>query len=302
MHTRKRGAHPRACGENGRSRPWAGRSRGSSPRVRGKPHRLGANARARGLIPARAGKTISCGSSGASAAAHPRACGENGVEGDLEHDHEGSSPRVRGKRAGSAGYANAFRLIPARAGKTARAACGTPASRAHPRACGENAQVYNDILPGGGSSPRVRGKRLRDRMVHRARRLIPARAGKTMMSLSPTTWGCGSSPRVRGKRGGGPGRISSPGLIPARAGKTRRWRPRPWAGPAHPRACGENRRGAPELRGAEGSSPRVRGKLSGEPIEGFPHRLIPARAGKTGRSWRSSLEQTAHPRACGENL
>ena len=72
-----------------------------------------------------------------------------------------------------------FGLIPACAGKTTRARRSTPATMAHPRVCGENAQVYNDILPGGGSSPRVRGKLSTGSEVDIKGRLIPACAGKT---------------------------------------------------------------------------------------------------------------------------
>ena len=50
-------AHPRACGENGLSLGLGFRGSGSSPRVRGKHSSKGHWRDARGLIPARAGKT-----------------------------------------------------------------------------------------------------------------------------------------------------------------------------------------------------------------------------------------------------
>ena len=52
------GTHPRACGENARERSAARREKGSSPRVRGKRHPRGRHPRRDGLIPARAGKTV----------------------------------------------------------------------------------------------------------------------------------------------------------------------------------------------------------------------------------------------------
>ena len=70
-------AHPRACGENRNRIPTTTPSAGSSPRVRGKPSKLSSRVRRSRLIPARAGKTESLRAVVESAAAHPRACGEN---------------------------------------------------------------------------------------------------------------------------------------------------------------------------------------------------------------------------------
>ena len=53
----RRPDHPRACGENAHYRRPQGRSRGSSPRVRGKHGSSPPSSSARGIIPARAGKT-----------------------------------------------------------------------------------------------------------------------------------------------------------------------------------------------------------------------------------------------------
>ena len=70
----------------------------------------------------------------------------------------GSSPRVRGKLAGDHAQFERWRLIPARAGKTIRAAVGVVVDRAHPRACGENRTPEATPEVTMGSSPRVRGK------------------------------------------------------------------------------------------------------------------------------------------------
>ena len=51
----------------------------------------------------------------------------------------------------------------------------------------------------------------------------------------------------------------------------------------------------------EGSSPRVRGKLGGEPGVDVRLRLIPACAGKTNRPSGGNRDPRAHPRVCGEN-
>ena len=213
---------------------------GSSPRVRGKHDAAEDEQGVGGLIPACAGKTGSTSCPTARAAAHPRVCGENGPLFRLRGDYNGSSPRVRGKRAPVLGWGSRRGLIPACAGKTASPPRTPNPSGAHPRVCGENHRLAAGIEDAGGSSPRVRGK-----PQHRAApplhtRLIPACAGKT---IRPPTWRplprahprvCGeniyspllmtvaegSSPRVRGKHA--PERASErrPGLIPACAGKT----------------------------------------------------------------------------------
>ena len=70
-------AHPRACGENvwGFIKPVV--DVGSSPRVRGKRRRTRWGVCGRGLIPARAGKTVGHVEALHVCQAHPRACGEN---------------------------------------------------------------------------------------------------------------------------------------------------------------------------------------------------------------------------------
>ena len=209
---------------------------------------------------------------------------------------------MRGKPVLIEGGGSPVGLIPARAGKTCRAPSAPSSSRAHPRACGENATNAAMCRTPSGSSPRVRGKPRRVRPLQRRRRLIPARAGKTgrtttacrTASAHPRACGendppapglisvAGSSPRVRGKPARCPRLGRGSGLIPARAGKTGGRRPR-W-------------------RWARGSSPRVRGKLRREPRQHRARRLIPARAGKTTNEVQATGPSAAHPRACGENL
>ena len=233
----------------------------------------------------------------------------------------GSSPRVRGKRAGVAQERGGGGLIPARAGKTAFTSAPTPRSWAHPRACGENFHFCDWPPMPRGSSPRVRGKPVGERGRCFAGGLIPARAGKTQRACLPASTrtahprACGenhgevpatrqprgSSPRVRGKLV--PARPLRPllGLIPARAGKTRRTTLAPGPPGAHPRACGENAWLNSSAVISPGSSPRVRGKRKPPRSRGRVGRLIPARAGKTVDRVHAGLQSRAHPRACGEN-
>ena len=275
-----RWAHPRVCGENVIAEEAQVDAAGSSPRVRGKLPAHELNAAGQRLIPACAGKTAFTTSRWSSSRAHPRVCGENSR---LARDIDiplGSSPRVRGKRRTRSAWSASMRLIPACAGKTSVA--GRPPRRhpAHPRVCGENSSSMVSVASGAGSSPRVRGKRLRRLARHSRGRLIPACAGKTSSELRrsrPTA----AHPRVCGENLvlGGEG-MGLGGLIPACAGKTWSWGPaaaqarlipacagKTGTSPssssatwAHPRVCGEN--GPPGVRTSRvpGSSPRVRGK------------------------------------------
>ena len=70
----------------------------------------------------------------------------------------GSSPLTRGKRDDLAGGDRARRLIPAHAGKTARAASAARTVGAHPRSRGENDEGEDAGCEVAGSSPLTRGK------------------------------------------------------------------------------------------------------------------------------------------------
>ena len=174
-----RSVHPRACGENPRSRRRLRGLWGSSPRMRGKlpnPNRL---RRLHGFIPAHAGKTTASTSRPRPARVHPRACGENEPVGDLAQGRRGSSPRMRGKPRHLVAGQRGERFIPAHAGKTrvgARRPVGAPV---HPRACGENCFAVDEAGLWLGSSPRMRGKRPASEPAPPLRRFIPAHAGKT---------------------------------------------------------------------------------------------------------------------------
>ena len=68
--------HPRACGERWVANLPSVESIGSSPRARGTPVQLAEDGVARRFIPARAGNAQGPAARIASAAVHPRACGE----------------------------------------------------------------------------------------------------------------------------------------------------------------------------------------------------------------------------------
>ena len=111
----------------------------------------------------------------------------------------------------------------------------------------------------------------------------------------------GSSPRGRGKLQSECADGCLAGLIPAWAGKTRRGGEHPRHGGAHPRVGGENAVLGATGTGADGSSPRGRGKHRLHHVEPLPEGLIPAWAGKTRPRASSQACSGAHPRVGGEN-
>ena len=176
-----RGAHPRSRGENSTGPPTRWAVRGSSPLTRGKLVRSAAMSRADRLIPAHAGKTACCSVAWTGPPAHPRSRGENIFQKPLSSSDRGSSPLTRGKRLDGTPEPQAYRLIPAHAGKTASDRKTKAPAPAHPRSRGENALGDRVGFQCGGSSPLTRGKR-RDAARHgREHGLIPAHAGKTLI-------------------------------------------------------------------------------------------------------------------------
>ena len=115
-----RPAHPRSRGENSELLSVIRSRKGSSPLARGKQTLAWAGTARIGLIPARAGKTGHPTARRLSVPAHPRSRGENCCGQDAPASPTGSSPLARGKLPASATSLRTIRLIPARAGKTAR--------------------------------------------------------------------------------------------------------------------------------------------------------------------------------------
>ena len=176
---RVKAAHPRACGENAVCCGMPLLESGSSPRMRGKRYVRPFALQHIGLIPAHAGKTFPAPRAIARTEAHPRACGENSDPAGQQLCNAGSSPRMRGKPLYTQMRHWTGGLIPAHAGKTQLSSARLQDRWAHPRACGENASMSTVDWVIGGSSPRMRGKRVLIDAHARATGLIPAHAGKT---------------------------------------------------------------------------------------------------------------------------
>ena len=215
----------------------------------------------------------------------------------------GSSPHARGLRHVSTVKAGDPRIIPARAGFTPGPEHPPQLDGDHPRTRGVYSWPGGLRSPTAGSSPHARGL-LHDPPGHRRiDRIIPARAGFTSFGGvgegewkdHPRTRGVywvvwpacsmttGSSPHARGLPPPDHHRQGRLGIIPARAGFTRppgRRRCGRWD---HPRTRGVYDVVEPGEVARLGSSPHARGLLHPPEHEPLRLRIIPARAGFTGR-------------------
>ena len=233
--------------------------RGSSPRMRGTLVDEWVQAFRPRFIPAHAGNTVPrrqrpCGSS-----VHPRACGEHVMRTHRSKLRDGSSPRMRATRlvspstpccrrfipahAGNTAILSpihhAGRFIPAHAGNTAPHEIEHTSQPVHPRACGEHSHPPVRRTRIDGSSPRMRGTRLRVGKFRKLERFIPAHAGNT----SPPRSAREASPvhlRACGEHCSASVQYARPsGSSPRMRGTP--VRPNITTPPAvHPRACGEH--------------------------------------------------------------
>jgi len=233
----------------------------------------------------------------------------------------GSSPRARGTLLQLAVEVGDARVIPACAGNTGSAPRPRPASTGHPRVRGEHVAISINLRSRAGSSPRARGTLLPPTRHQVGDRVIPACAGNTAIRIVVTAMppghprvrgehlDClivdhihdGSSPRARGTLDELLAFIVEDRVIPACAGNTSRWRGSSDRVPGHPRVRGEHCRSSASASSEDGSSPRARGTRLHDHARHVGHRVIPACAGNTLNSPRSSAGVTGHPRVRGEH-
>ena len=237
----------------------AQRLAGPSPRVRGSPALVLETEEGRGSIPACAGKPVAGPSSPPFPRVHPRVCGEAISSVGPTGRGQGPSPRVRGSLRPVLLEGDRQGSIPACAGKPLATGWESPATRVHPRVCGEAVPMPDCRLATRGPSPRVRGSRRADRHRGHVHRSIPACAGKPRsgsrssrtVAVHPRVCGearrvsllgvpaGGPSPRVRGSRRARQGDAGYGGSIPACAGKPLPSSASPPPSWVHPRVCGE---------------------------------------------------------------
>ena len=151
----------------------------------------------------------------------------------------GSPPRVRGKAIGIVRDAEGDGITPACAGKSSARHWKRPATRDHPRVCGEKGKKPSQVTLEKGSPPRVRGKVLHQRPELCSHGITPACAGKRhpckvyrvavqdhprvcgekIITRARLTMWAGSPPRVRGKDCACHCLLLPYGITPACAGK-----------------------------------------------------------------------------------
>ncbi len=170
-------AHPRGCGERLVTDDGRADHAGSSPRVWGTVP--GSPARAAGLrlIPAGVGNGLPATRAASFWSAHPRGCGERGLDPLGERVNGGSSPRVWGTEIHQLTDGQRLRLIPAGVGNGSRPKWVLVLLSAHPRGCGERIVRDRHEFAALGSSPRVWGTGLPRLSQHHMARLIPAGVG-----------------------------------------------------------------------------------------------------------------------------
>ena len=292
--------HPRACGELAAAYSSSGTTDGSSPRMRGThPMRTLHSLRTR-IIPAHAGNSSDATQRASRVPDHPRACGELSSRVMELVGSAGSSPRMRGTPRPTLRRALALRIIPAHAGNSKHFQPRIRIKADHPRACGELG--WPAPLPDttAGSSPRMRGTRLKWCRSSWSKRIIPAHAGNSII-LPLLIWEHTDHPRACGELL----HLHCPsrplrGSSPAHAGNSVFRSLVMWSAPDHPRACGELAHATSCNGTSTGSSPRMRGTLERRLSVNRVLRIIPAHAGNSRRAPVQIGSDPDHPRACGE--
>ena len=252
------------------------------------------------ITPAYAGKRIRNCSPAGVARDHPRVCGEKSPAGGGLNLILGSPPRMRGKGVICTHLGAVLRITPAYAGKSSYTSERAPASRDHPRVCGEKPVAMHTRITSAGSPPRMRGKVYMRCCACLPPRITPAYAGKSCCKCSSpdcsrdhprvcgekrtteTPWSNsgGSPPRMRGKDVERCPRTPETRITPAYAGK--RFVKDLGAGGLwdHPRVCGEKDTEFAYCVNDVGSPPRMRGKALGFVVCAAGAGITPAYAGK----------------------
>ena len=296
-----------------------GAQAGSSPLARGLRQGGDRGQALAGIIPARAGFTAASTLCRTRSWDHPRSRGVYLIIPLIAIRVAGSSPLARGLRVPRRGRAARHGIIPARAGFTVVPRTSAMAWRDHPRSRGVYAGSPDGVAWDMGSSPLARGLLHFGLTSLGMTRIIPARAGFTPTTC-PTTWAssdhprsrgvysvigvltgivAGSSPLARGLPLGGVVDRVRDRIIPARAGFTS---PPGTCGPGgtdHPRSRGVYEMNESASSSQLGSSPLARGLHVRGTRPRILIRIIPARAGFTGRRSRTTRWSRDHPRSRG---
>ena len=148
-------------------------------------------------------------------------CGEQGTILNQPLNRGGSPPRVRGTACFFFKHPQDLRITPACAGNSACGQAMGNQGKDHPRVCGEQFLLSDELTANMGSPPRVRGTGSTGYIFYPAKRITPACAGNSYASLNgekiskdhprvcgeqpeattQTRASPGSPPRVRGTAG-----------------------------------------------------------------------------------------------------
>ena len=178
-HRRAGRDHPRSRGVYISLGLGSSEAPGSSPLARGLQHRPRRQHGTPGIIPARAGFTASRSIRPHGHEDHPRSRGVYAARDAGRGDDSGSSPLARGLRLEHRGDLAIHRIIPARAGFTARTSTILSSVWDHPRSRGVYESAASEFCLDWGSSPLARGLLYGLDVSVEWNRIIPARAGFT---------------------------------------------------------------------------------------------------------------------------
>ena len=100
----------------------------------------------------------------------------------------GSPPRMRERQMKQDSGIKAIGITPAYAGKTEAHSTTTSRVKDHPRVCGKDCKKYDVVSVSGGSPPRMRERRKRNRRILTKTGITPSYAGKTYRLVRRTLW------------------------------------------------------------------------------------------------------------------
>ena len=172
--------HPRSRGVYRRRSIGRPGTSGSSPLARGLRGPRPRDPRESGIIPARAGFTMTAETIYRNLTDHPRSRGVYRSFRRIPAYAGGSSPLARGLREPAEPRPAPAGIIPARAGFTRRSAFSLTIPPDHPRSRGVYPSSMRTHSHGRGSSPLARGLLTPSPMVSPVAGIIPARAGFTV--------------------------------------------------------------------------------------------------------------------------
>ena len=232
---------PRAGGDDNHGSAAYRAASGRSPRWRGRRPVLLSWWDVAGTIPALAGTTCLAPPFRSCLVDDPRAGGDDSLSGGYDGEHDGRSPRWRGRPTRGSPWRPWLGTIPALAGTTFGHGDGDLQRADDPRAGGDDVSTPAVLIRYSGRSPRWRGRRPWSLSGGATLWTIPALAGTTTLTRSqspvcaddPRAGGddevplsnegrrIGRSPRWRGRPGSPSRRVGGRWTIPALAGTTK---------------------------------------------------------------------------------